>query len=293
MCRRHPISFAVLTIISGACGTAHSDDPFPEDNARLSPDSGALSTRPWAHNTGPTDPAALASSSGLTVTTDGAVIENLDIRGRLTIDADNVTVRNFRIDAGDSHYCIFVETGHENILIEDGELTNSHSAAINAYSPITAKRLHIHDHGADGLKISASGSVVESSFIEKLGGNPGSHADGVQQTGRSNTSYLYNNFFMPKSGTPAFPGGSWNSNATIFLETPFGKTDNVVIEGNWLDGGNYTIYCSDFSTNVSVTNNFFGRNNGGWPDNVAGRIKTGNCDNWSNNRWEDTGELIP
>ena len=42
------------------------------------------------------------------ITTDGAVYENLDVTGDIWIDADNVTIRNFRIDADGEYYGIKV-----------------------------------------------------------------------------------------------------------------------------------------------------------------------------------------
>jgi hypothetical protein len=273
-----------------ATTSSNNTEGTPDNRAKA---AGAQRERPWAHNTGPSNPEALTPSASLKIRTDGAVVENLDIRGRLTIDANNVTVRNFRIDGSDNSYGIKVESGHTNILIEDGEITNCHSAGILAYSGITVRRIHIHDTGADGLKIQGGidPTLIESCFLERLGMNPGAHADGNQTRGGSNITFRYNNIYMPYPGTPDYPGAPFASNAAIFLETPSGgTTDNIVIDGNWLTGGNYTVYCSDFSTNVSVTNNFFGRYNAGWPGKERRRVRAGNCDTWSNNRWEDTGE---
>jgi hypothetical protein len=42
-----------------------------------------------------------------------------------------------------------------------------------------------------------------------------------------------------------------------------------------------------------VRNNIIGRENSGWPlDKEERRVHAGDCDEWSGNRWEDTGDLI-
>jgi len=253
--------------------------------------AGARPERPWAHNTGPSNPAALTPSPSLKVKTDGVVLENLDITGRVKIDASNVTLRNFRIDATGTSYGILIEDGHSGILLEDGEILNMKSSGILAYSDFTARRLHIHDSGADGLKVQGGSgpTVIESCFIEKLGRNPTSHADGNQTRGGSNITFRYNNIYMPAPGTPNYPGEPYKSNATFMLELDI---SNFVIEHNWLTGGNYTIYCPR-KGGVSVRNNVFGRDNAGLPvGKDAVRVRAGNCEQWSGNRWEDTGNPI-
>ena len=58
---------------------------------------------------------------------------------------------------------------------------------------------------------------------------------------------------------------------------------NFVIENNWLNGGNYTIYCQ--SGGIRVRNNIFGRS-------YLFGLVDGNCAEWSGTVWEDTGNPI-
>lgn len=244
--------------------------------------------RPWAHNTGPSDPKALTRSGSLKITTDGATLENLDISGTVTIDADNVTMRNFRITAT-SRYGIRVIDGHSGIVLEDGEISGSDSAAILGVG-FSARRLHIHDGNGDGLKVQGVGgpTLVESSFIEKIGADGEGHCDGNQTRGGSNITFRGNNIYMPYPGTPSYVA-PYKSNATFMLEL---EISNFVIERNWLTGGNYTIYCRQDGT-VSVRDNVFGRENGGLSAGKENlRVRAGNCNDWSGNRWEDTGGPI-
>ena len=281
----------ILALGVAACGSAGPGEGNGRSGEPGSPEGdptppGGDPGRPWAHNTGPSDPDALEPSSSRRITTDGAVLENLDIDGTVTIDADDVILRNFRI-AATSWYGIQIEAGHRGIVLEDGEIYGMRSAGILG-AGFTARRLHIHDSDGDGIKAQGSGgsTLVESCFIEKLGMADGAHADGNQTRGGSDITFRGNNIYMPKPGTPSYPGAPYKSNATFMLQL---DVSDFVIENNWLTGGNYTIYCT---SGVSVRNNTFGRENGGWPDKEERRVRSGTCDEWSSNVWEDTGEPL-
>jgi hypothetical protein len=278
-----------IAVSVSACGDVDgvSDGTSRGATSSGSTGDGAQVERPWADNTGPTDIGALVPSGTTTISTDGAVLENIDLSGMLIVDADDVTVRNFRVQASSS-YGVKVVDGHRGIVLEDGEISGMSSAAILGVG-FTARRLHIHDSSGDGIKAQGSGgpTLVESCFIEKLGSGEGAHADGNQTRGGSNITFRYNNIYMPSPGTPSYPGEPYKSNAAFMLQLAI---SNFVIEGNWLTGGNYTIYSPG---GVSVRDNVFGRDNGGWSEGKEDRrIRNGTFDEWVGNRWEDTGEPI-
>ena len=250
------------------------------------------SSRPWAHNTGPSDPSKLVASGSLSITTDGAVYENLDITGDIWIDASNVTIRNFRVDgrfSSSSFYGINIAPGNRGILLEDGEIMRTGNGIRGL--GYTARRIYIHDNNDDGLRpegVGGSGpTLVEYCFIEKMGLSNGAHADALQVSGVSEGSYdvtlRYNNFYMPAPGTPEHPGDASKASSVIFLATP---VSNYLIENNWLTGGGYTIYCGGNTADVVWRNNIFG----GAFD--YGPI-TGTCQNFNGNVWEDTGSPVP
>ncbi len=244
---------------------------------------GFESLKPGPGNTGPSDETLLTPSGSLIITQDGAVIENANITGSVTIRANNVTLRNFRIDGGGTFYGIRANEGYTGGLFEDGEITNIRSAGILGTGFI-ADRLEIHESGGDGLKVQGSGgpTVVMRSWIHHLGTNDGAHADGNQSRSGQDIQFIGNHCDMPITD-PA----PYKSNACMFLQTAEGPLDNVEIRDNWLNGGNYTIYCN--GTNIRVIGNRFGReyrygirNNCSGPDT-----------RWSGNVWDDTGEAIP
>lgn len=239
--------------------------------------------KPGPSNTGPYDLSLLQPTGSMTITTDGAIIENIDLTGRIKIEADNVTIRNFRIDATGTSYGILTNSGYTGLLLEDGEIMNMSSAAILG-TGFTALRLNIHDSGGDGFKVQSgtNPTLVAYSWIHHLGTNDSAHADGNQSRSGANITFLYNNCDMPITD-PA----PYKSNACFMLQTAEGPLDNMTIKNNWLNGGNFTLYCA--GTRLKVTGNKFGR------DYRFG-IRN-DCDNadtlWDNNVWEDTGEVIP
>ena len=258
------------------------------------PDDGDVGVheRPSVDTTGPSNPATLLASESISIATNGAVVENLDVTGMITIDADSVTLRNFRINAAGFYYGIKVVGGHRGVVLEDGEVTNARSAAILG-AGFAARRLHIHDCEGDGFKTGGEGGpvLVEHCFIERLGTKEDAHADGNQTRGGSNITFRYNNIYMPKEGTPGYPGAPYKSNAAFMIS---GDVSDFVIEGNWLTGGNYTIYCRNpAGSGVFVRNNRFGRENGGWSaGKEARRLRSGTCSEWIGNRWDVSGDPI-
>ena len=80
------VGSATTTETSGATGPIQSSNCFSVPSSCGYPD---------ATNTGPT--GSLTPSGSINVTTDGKVLENLDITGQVRISADNVTIKNSRI----------------------------------------------------------------------------------------------------------------------------------------------------------------------------------------------------
>lgn len=247
--------------------------------------------KPGPTNTGPTNPERLVKTNTFTVTKDGAVIENVDVTGYINIKASNVTIRNFRVTAArDTYYPIRIFDGFTNVVLEDGEINGSGVALANILGVnYTARRLNIHHSGADGLK-GISNTNVEKCWIHHLGMMLGAHADGIQISRGSNFRIVGNNFDMPIDE----PGTL--SNATVFIKPDLGNIENVLIDGNWLNGGNYTIYSVDLvslgvvkntTKNVVITNNRFGRK-------YKYGIKNVKPDTvWKDNVWDDDGTQVP
>ncbi|MFT5198674.1 MAG: hypothetical protein ACI87O_001332 [Planctomycetota bacterium] len=256
-------------------------------NLRVNPEGSTdgRGIKPGPHNTGPRDPAALRKVGSITVTKAGTVIENVHIEGTLIIRADDVTVRNFVVDGQGSRYGVRCNSGNKGIKLLDGEVYNVTSSGVFG-GGFTARRLNVHESGGDGFKTS-SGSTVEYCWVHHLGTAEGAHADANQSRDGQNLIFRGNFFDIPID-----IGAPYKSNACLIIQTGLGPIDNVLIEENWLTGGNFTVYITDKGaghgppTNVRVLNNHFGREYRYGVLDMFGYVHL------EGNRWDDTGELM-
>lgn len=251
--------------------------PNPEEPA--APDE-----RPGPENTGPI--GELSSQSGsINVTEDGAIIENIDLDGCINVRANNVTIRNMRIDCG-SFYAIRIYSGFEQTLIEDVEMINMQSSGILG-SDFTVRRANIHDSGGDALK-PGSNVVVEASWLHKLGTIEGSHSDGIQMVSGSNVRIIGNFFDMPNIA-------GYTNSQCIILQTNNGPVDNIVVENNWLNGGGWCIQVNDKGNGYGSPQNILIKDNKFGPDCQFGTILVRGDNNDTtliNNVYAATGQVI-
>ncbi len=244
------------------------------------PDS-AFDERPGPDNTGPTNTAVLepmtndeveaAMEAGTTL------FEDVYITGTVYILADDVTFRNFVLDANGGHYafrnCYSSDPCHSGLVLEDGEVFNFRSAAIVA-SNYRATRLNVHESQGDAFKVLGDNVVIEGSWFHHLGRSEGAHADGVQSQSDGATNVVIRGNHCD---IPVPPPSGYKSNACWL-----GGVGDALIQGNWLNGGNYTVYCND---GIDLVDNRFGR------DYRYGTI-TGICRTNSGNVWDDSGEPL-
>lgn len=240
--------------------------------------------KPGPSNTGPSAPSILVPSNSFKVTQDNAIIENVDVNGIIKVAANNVTIRNFRVN-GASWYGVKMVNGFTGLVLEDGEIRNSLSAGVLG-SNFTARRLDVHDIGGDGFKPS-SNTVIERCWVHRLGTSPGAHADGVQIRGGTNIVIRGNFFDMPIP-----PPAGYSSNACLMMDSGLEPLSNLLVEGNWLSGGNYTIYLTLGSgahgvSNATLRDNRFTRSYRYGPlrHTAGGAVISGNV-------WDVTGQLM-
>lgn len=184
---------------------------------------------PDATNTGVPAGVTLTNTTNLTVSTNGAVVENRYITGRLTISANNVTVRNVRIVSGDYYPIYYEGTG---LVVEDTEITGTSDAvtACMSFDSYTARRV-MCSGGADGFKANAD-VVIEDSYVFGLRESDGSHNDGVQTTGGSNVTIRHNTFDLRGDVAEVFQlGTEWGSNSNWLID------NNLFAGGGWVFNG--------------------------------------------------------
>jgi len=242
---------------------------------------GVAATAP-AQAVGLSDRGALTVHSGsLTVRNDGAVIENLEIRGTLRIEAQNVTVRNVWVYTKNS-WSIYVASGSATFdNIEVGHPSHIGERGIGGAN-VTVRSADIH-HVEDGIKLGSNAfySNVRVHDLASLGAGP--HADAIQVEGTARNSVVQNSYL--DSTGPVGLG-----NAALIIKSDLGPQSNLTFKNNYMNGGNYTIYLRNGGHGVPSDVRFEGNTFG--PDRRYGLMVADGPYTWTNNTWASNGQVI-
>jgi hypothetical protein len=199
--------------------------------------------QPGPGNTGVPSGTKLKIHNGdLIIKKAGTVVDGLDIRGWVRIDASNVTIKNSVIRGGDpagatSNRSLILSTG-SGVLIEDSELVPTHpSVRVDGLKGhgFTARRLDIHGT-VDTAVIYGDNTTIEHSWLhgnrhyasDPNQGGGASHDDGVQIVAGRNLRLDSNTI---GEGT----------NAALMISQGYGVVAQLSIVNNWLGGGACTI----------------------------------------------------
>jgi hypothetical protein len=208
---------------------------------------------PNAGTTGVPAGTALTRSGSLDVKQRGTVIDGLDIDGCVDVKADDVTIRRSRITCARPTTAVRLFDGYHNLTLEDVEIDGSGrvSAAVG-FSDYTLVRVNIHDV-SDGPRMGEN-TMIRDSYIHDLARREGSHNDAIQVSGGSNIQILHNRLDVYAAATGDF------FNAAIMVGTQSARVEDMLIEGNYLDGGNYTVnFRADLTArDVVARDNVFG-----------------------------------
>lgn len=257
----------------------------PADPARdgASSDGAALSAcerpKPGPTNTGVPAGTALKKSGSIKVETAGAVIEDLDIEGQITILADDVTIRRVRVRSGDYYPIRYFDNDNKGLVVEDSEIegTSDDATAAISFANYTARRLNIHG-AADGFKADAN-VLIEDCWIHDLRNGPDQHNDGVQSTGGKGVTLRHNVI-------------SGASNACVQTGDNGAATEDLTLECNWFSGGGYSLNIrgtgATVPKNTKILRNRFARDSayGPWTLDDPSPTVVGNV-------WDDDGSPIP
>lgn len=219
-------------------------------------------------NTGVPIGVTLTNSGCVTVNTPGAVVQNLNIQDcNITVNANNVTIRNVRI-SGCTYYPI--DYSGSGLVVEDTEIASDcpQTTAALSFGNYTARRVNVHGT-ADGFKAN-SNVIIEDSYIHDLAVTQDSHNDGVQSTGGSNVTLRHNTCKMGTAGVCVQFGSS---------DTGWLVTNNLFNGTGWILNG------SNGTSSSTFTNNRFTRTGFG-PASITGSGNT-----WSGNYYDDNGAV--
>lgn len=255
--------------------------PTPTPKPTSSPPASTSSAWPSAGNTGVPSGTSLKSSGSVTVSTDGTIINGLDIKGTVTVRAKNVTIENSKIEAGSGDWALQVASG--SVTLKDSEITGSAYGAVVGDN-YTLLRDDISDFHGDGMKL-GDNVTVQDCWIHHATTQNGQHADGMQlQGGQSNVLIKHNSIDPEENG----------SNAAVFLKNDLGPNNTVgpvVVDDNLLGGGGFTLYAYKGSTGlvqggITIKNNHFLR------DFEYGPAAVNIPVTWTSNVYDNNGQVI-
>lgn len=250
----------------GGDGAAQGDSATGDDGGSGS-DGGVRAgpgVRPDATNTGVPPGTPLTTVSGdLVIDQDNAVVEGKDVHGFVIIKASHVVFRKSMVrgrSTGSNGAGIDVQSGND-ILIEDVEVgIDQPSVYLDGVwaDNTTVRRANIHG-SVDGMKVGSHASV-EYSYIHDVvsfasdpnqGGGP-THNDAIQILAGTDIHLLGNALIVGK-----------DQNAGLQVTQDFGAVTNLLVEGNFANGGGCTFNLSHkgaASLAVTTHDNRFGRN---------------------------------
>jgi hypothetical protein len=196
----------------------------------------------------------------LYVTKAGAVLDGLDLRGvSVVVQADNVSIKN-SLGNAPGHWAVRQEDGSSGLTVENCTFDGGKSAGagyiIDGSGSMTIRGNEFFNLPSDG--VNAQGGTIEQNYFAGGGYAPGAHADAISVHSSSAPLAIRQNY-IDYVGRPDAAVGT---NAAIKIVPHFGAVRDVVVEGNTLLGGGYTIYANNAehpATNIRIVNNEVGR----------------------------------
>ncbi|MDQ1539831.1 MAG: hypothetical protein QOH29_557 [Actinomycetota bacterium] len=252
------------------------------------PSSGPANLAGWpnAGNTGVPSGVTLKASGGLVITQAGAVVTGLDVNGCVDIKAANVVITNTRISCKRGGVAIRLYPG-ASLRMSNSEINGLGSTDSGiGYDNYTLIAVNIHDC-IDGLTL-GSNDVIESSYVHDLARGTGTHNDAIQTVGGSNSVVRDSTLEAYRASTADFMNSAIQTGHLIEPLT------NILIQHNFMDGGNYTVNAGSTSTNgyaISAyifKSNVFGSNSRYGPVQAVGSGTTFD----STNVWAATGRPV-
>ena len=201
----------------------------------------------------------------LTITTPGAVIDSMDIRGFVRVKAPDVTIKNsiIRGKPGLTSYMSLIQAGDlgPRLTVVDSELVAADPSPF--VDGIVGKRFtlrRVNIHGViDQVKITGDDVLIENS---RLHGN----LHYLQDPNYGNTPTHDDNIQIQRGNNITIRNTTLESahNAAVQITQDSGDVANVTFTGNKVNGGACTVNVAEKSygpiSGLKFTNNTFGLN---------------------------------
>jgi hypothetical protein len=231
---------APTTTTSAPTTTTTTAPQPPTGNRVIGPNGIDLTGYANETNTGPRPGSVLTPSGNIWTSSDGQVIENVDVNGTIFVDHNNVVVRNVRVRTSSGVEGIRFDPNKSGLLIEDCELDGRGSdrpRGAVAWARYTIRRCNIHGFG---MGLAAYGdNIIEDNYIHDMedfltpclaeggsAGDPGGcpHQVAVQMEWGDNTKLRRNTILMPADG------------ATATISAGYNAAKGTVVENNIIGG---------------------------------------------------------
>jgi len=234
--------------------------PLPNQRSRVPRPGG----RPRASNTGvPAGTKLTVHDGDLTISRAGTVIDGLDVRGDISVKADNVTIRNTIVRGRPvdtiKKSLISAYGDHKNLLIEDTTLRAAYPHPNRdglKGRNFTARRINV-SNVVDAVLVFGDNVRLEDSWLHDnthfdpdwISTDGKSHDDSLQIQGGNNITIRHNVL------EGAFHTG-------IMITQDRYRSTNITIAGNWLSGGSCTLNIAEKArgpiTGLTIRDNRFG-----------------------------------
>jgi hypothetical protein len=189
---------------------------------------------PDASCTGVLPGVTRTNSGSITTTSNGQVIQNLNVNGPIVVRHSNVTIRNVKVTNPGGVAISNIGCGGSctNLLIEDVDLDgsgNTSGASAVDFDNYTLRRANIHQYGeGPGCGVN---NVMEDNYMHDFTSfvAQGAHQDAIQCEDGNNNTVRHNTLLMNVNG---------GNSAIVFG----GNSTNNTAEYNLVGGGGYTLY---------------------------------------------------
>lgn len=230
----------------------------------------------------------------VTLSTAGQVYQDRIVNGDIILEANNITLRNVRLNLENPDYGIrsFNRSG---IILDHIEVNmgGQFGAKGIAFDGFTLTNSWIHN-GSDCVHMGDTVTIRDT--LCAVG--PDINNDGfADNTSWCNLGDFHRDGFQSNAGGPYVIDhnvvrNNCGETSAISIFQDFGASHDIQIKNNLLAGGGYTLYCGEPATNEAVTNNRFSRQffpNSGFfgPTKACPAPGTGNS--FTGNVWDDTG----
>jgi hypothetical protein len=183
----------------------------------------------------------------LETSSNGQVIQDLDIDGAVVITHNNVTIRRCRVTSDSFVGVLITSGGATGAIVEDCEILSDLSGGCKgvwvdgvANSNATIRRCNIHTV-EDAVYLSGSHVTVADNYFHDLAAPPGDpHHDGVQLASCTNVTITGNNLDLGTDISSCFTTN---------------ETSSIVLDGNRMSSDGYVIRFELPSTGITITDN--------------------------------------